>query len=152
MKKVMSSALLAGLCGSSAAFAGPLFQDNKAYLYCEMVCRVDGTEVKEGVYNKNSADKFSRVKGHWEKVGFTGFLGATYIVESATFKAINDKCQEKREQLLNVKTIRGLVEDGAFSGITERSCKVYPRVATDVGAFAYQVKVAVDDADADTEL
>lgn len=146
MNKMFNMFLMLSVIGSASAFAGPIFQDNKGLLYCEMVCRVGPTEVKEGTYNKNAAGHFSRVKGQWEKVGYTGLLGASYSVDASVFKAIHAKCQEKREQLLNMPTIRGLIEDGSFSGVTERSCKVFPRITTDAGARSYEVK-AIDDSE-----
>lgn len=130
---------------SSAAFAGPIFQDNKGYLYCEMICRSSGTEHREGMYVTNHANEYSKVSGQWEKNDILGLSGATYHVKPNVYKAIDSKCLEKRDSLSRMPKIRGLLADSEFSGVSEKSCRVFPRITTGTGARLYEAKSVVEE-------
>lgn len=121
------------------------YNDNEGQLYCEMICRVDSTAHKTGLSAKNGSDGAVKVRGKWRKTGWTYMNSGTYEVSKKTMAAIQARCDKMRPQLLQKEPIRGLLEDADISGVSEKKCKIHPRILTALGAVAFEVTLDLNE-------
>ncbi len=131
---------------SPSAFADRLqYKDNKGLLYCEMICKVAKTEHKVGMWPKNSQDYALKVRGRWVSEGWTITGTGKYEVSSEVLKNASERCEDLRSQLIRLNPIRGLLESSDISGITEKSCKIYPRITTEAGLLVFEMFAPEED-------
>ncbi len=141
MKVMKCVILLLALAPWTATASRGHYQDNKGLLYCQVVCTVDGTSYKDGLYPLNHQATHMKVRGKWTTDGLTISLRGKYSVSPEVLGSAKKICESKRSELFNLKQIKALIEESTLSGIDESKCRVYPRITTELGAAVFEMKI-----------